>query len=113
MIYQPLDTHINGMLKQTLKKFWMDQSFMNPDNEVSLAATIKQVTATLKDIAKYPNFIKKAFKQSLFTPACSLRLAPMTSNLQTLQANITATTAIQMVDAALNSFTSFANSNTH
>jgi hypothetical protein len=73
-IYQPLDTHINGIITSKLRQFWSDEMFEKPDQEVSLASIIKATTRFLKDISS--TFIRRAFKEALFDVAKQPRQPP-------------------------------------
>jgi hypothetical protein len=100
-IYQPLDTHINGIVSSKLRQFWSDEMFDKPNQEVTIASTIKAITRFLQELSS--TFIRRAFKEALFDVAKQPRQAPIPPpNLITSIASTQE--ALQKIDEIMNDF---------
>ena len=112
-IYQPLDTHINGILKQKLRAYWCAAAFSDTAGiDVLLPQTIKQATRILHEIKS--KTIRDAFTDVLFAPAAVPRGAPNPNPRIHIEAPaavfplpLHAHRHAELVDQILASFTSF------
>lgn len=66
-VYQPCDTHINGVLKEKLTAAWCDKAAENPDYVVPLSEMIQQCSTIVQRMPA--KLVQKSFTESLFDPA--------------------------------------------
>ncbi len=106
-IYQPLDTHINGIIKSKLMAYHSLRRRQQYDgtntDDITMSDIIKTTTHILQNI--FPKDIRMSFTESLFTPANN----PPTRDVNIINNddNNNSVSALQTIDEIMNDVTNF------